>query len=285
MAIYYWHNQGRLGNLLFQYAAIEHQTSADDIIICFDNDVFKAIHVKRCFIKIPVIGKVGKLLNCIVNNSIDFLVTLRIFSGISPEVTVVIGAYSDESRKLIKINGFFKKFTQIKGFFQHDNWIISGLEIQEDKLYDARKKIELISRSLCRVAVHFRLTDYKNWVVLGRADATINASWYQEAMNLMADKLDNPVFIFFTDDIEAVKKLNLDIQPIFYNGKDAIEDIAAMSICEHAIISPSTFAYCGALVFNDLDKIVIAPKYWAGFKSKLWSPSTIETKLIHYLEV
>ena len=90
---------------------------------------------------------------------------------------------------------------------------------------------------------------------------------------------------FFTDDIKAVKNLNFDIPPIFYNGKDAIEDMAAMSICEHAIISPSTFAYCGVLAFNDLNKIVIAPKYWAGFKSKLWSPSTIKTELIQYLEV
>ena len=197
MAIYYWHNQGRLGNLLFQYAAIEQQTSADDIIICFNNDAFKAVDARRNFIRIPNVGRVGKLLNYIFNILIDFLVKLRIFSGISPDVFSVSGEYNDEARKLIKSIGFFKKLIQIKGFFQHDEWIISALEIKKNNLYDARKKLELISRSACRVAVHIRLTDYKNWVVLGKRDATISVSWYKEAMNLMVDKLDNPVFIFF----------------------------------------------------------------------------------------
>lgn len=285
MAIYYWHNQGRLGNLLFQYAAIEHLTNIDDVIVCFDNDVFKIIHVKRNFIRIPNVGILGRLLNLIFNNLIDFLVKFRVFSGVSPEVVSVFGEYKDESREVFKSIGFFHRLIQIKGFFQHDEWVISDLEIKKNILCNAKEKLDLISPSVCRVSVHIRLTDYKDWVVLGKEDATISISWYVDAMKLMAERLDNPVFIFFTDDIKAVMGLNFDTAPIFFNGNNAIEDMAAMSICEHAIISPSTFAYCGVLAFNELDKIVIAPKYWAGFKSKLWSPSSIKTKLIHYLEV
>lgn len=285
MAIYYWNNQGRLGNLLFQYAAVEFQTKKDDIIFCFDSELFKAINVKRNFIKIPKVGLMGKLLNMTFNNFIDLLAKFKIITSIFPDMVYMCEGYTGETKKIIKKDGFFKNLIQIKGFFQHDEWIVSSLELKKEKIFEARKRLEKISQSTCKVAVHIRLSDYKNWVVLGKMGATIDASWYREAMNLMIDKFNNPIFIFFTDDTVALQDLNFGISPIIYIGKDAIDDMAAISLCEHAIISPSTLAYCGAVAFSKVRKVIIAPKYWAGFKSKLWAPSMIKTDLIQYLEV
>jgi hypothetical protein len=47
-------------------------------------------------------------------------------------------------------------------------------------------------------------------------------------------------------------------------------------------LSPSSFAWWSAFVYQRADKILIAPTYWAGFRSNLWYPPTIATEGVEY---
>lgn len=92
---------------------------------------------------------------------------------------------------------------------------------------------------------------------------TCSAKYYNEAIDLMKEKLNNPLFVVFSQAQEwCVNNLNIE-DAIFSTPKDgelsSIEDLYLMSNCDHAIISNSSFYWWGAWL-QKKDHIVIAPK-------------------------
>lgn len=68
-------------------------------------------------------------------------------------------------------------------------------------------------------------------------------------------------FLVFSDDLrwcrENFPKLGRDFD--YQVGRSAIEDISAMSGCEHNIISNSTFSWWAGWLNNNPDKVVVSP--------------------------
>lgn len=81
----------------------------------------------------------------------------------------------------------------------------------------------------------------------------------------MQKKVNNPVFIFFSDDIEWCKGnfSSIKYELYFESGKDTLaEKISLMSSCKHFIISNSTFSWWAQWLGQNEKKIVISPKHW-----------------------
>ena len=81
----------------------------------------------------------------------------------------------------------------------------------------------------------------------------------------MNNKIKDPFYIVFSDDIEWTKQ-NLDFgkNVIFiseYKYED-YEELILMSKCNYNIIANSTFSYWGAWLNPNPNKIVIAPANW-----------------------
>lgn len=284
MAIYYWHNQGRLGNLLFQYAKLEELTSKEDLIICFNSEMFNTIKINRRFLKIPNLPVVGGIINVYLNRFFDFVAMKGIIGNLTPRKIKIFDIYENESREVLFKNGFLKSVFQVKGYFQYGDIEPDKVEIQECFLNEVQDKFKGISNCDCKVAVHIRLTDYKTWSVLGKKDVSIDIKWYEQCIDEIEKRLERPEFIVFTDDPDAIKKTNLRNKVKFFIGSSPAEDMIAISLCDHAIISPSTFAWWGAVKIKNKNKIIMAPKYWAGFKSKMWYPPCIKTHKFEYLD-
>ena len=285
MALYYWYNKGRLGNLLLQFAALEHLTNDGDTIICFNTELFNALTPGKKYLRIPRLKYVVPNFNHYVNKFVDYLSNKNWISSIQPAKFFYDNTFEDERFDIVRTDGLLKNIVIVKGYFQHDKWIIDFLRYNLGKVDIAKGRLEKLSKSRCKVAVHVRLTDYKEWVVLGKKDASISYEWYEKAMDYARERLDNPDFIFFSDDEAGLKNYGFQLPLKFFKGCDAIEELIALSLCEHAIISPSSFAYCSVLSSYYNGKLIIAPEFWAGFKSKVWFPATIKSTKIYYLEV
>lgn len=113
------------------------------------------------------------------------------------------------------------------------------------------------------VAIHIRRGDY----VGAAAHMVCTPFYYEKAAAYICERVENPVFYVFSEDVEWCKE-NVKIpQPCFYicnTDKQSSYDMQLMSLCKHNIISNSTYSWWAAWLNNNPDKIVIAPDKWLG---------------------
>lgn len=89
-------------------------------------------------------------------------------------------------------------------------------------------------------------------------------NYFYNALNYISRKIENPVFIFFSDDIDWVKKnIKVSAKAFYESGNDPVyEKLALMYSCKHFIISNSTFSWRAQYLSKNKDKIVICPEFW-----------------------
>lgn len=136
---------------------------------------------------------------------------------------------------------------------------------QFDEFVDKRNRMAKGEMISCNsVAVHVRKgKDYMQNVKY----QTCGFDYYNAAIDLIKNKVENPKFFVFTDNAEWVKK-NLtffDYELVNYNpaiGWGNHFDMQLMSNCKHNIIANSTYSWWGAFLNRNPSKIVIAPAKW-----------------------
>jgi hypothetical protein len=116
------------------------------------------------------------------------------------------------------------------------------------------------------VALHIRRGDYLSNPLAAKHHGVCPLHYYQEAIQIIVSKVQNPHFYVFSDDLEWAKK-NLDLQfPVIFvgnnKGDQAFQDLRLISNCKHQIIANSSFSWWGAWLNLNPDRIVIAPKKW-----------------------
>lgn len=112
------------------------------------------------------------------------------------------------------------------------------------------------------VAVHVRRTDFLDPEIGSFAIGICNDEYYRNAINHIKEVVENPFFIFFSDDIEYVKKNMSTENCYFVEGNAGYEDFYLMSLCKHFIMANSTFSFW-ATILNDVEnKTVCVPEYW-----------------------
>lgn len=121
---------------------------------------------------------------------------------------------------------------------------------------EMREKIE----SANSVSIHMRLGDYLNLSDLYGNICT--PAYYQRAVELIKEKVENPTFFLFSNDVKAAaEQLGIDnIVPVEGNtGDKSYLDMYLMSKCKHNIIANSTFSWWGAWLNDNKDKTVCCP--------------------------
>lgn len=153
----------------------------------------------------------------------------------------------------------------VKGYFQDPRYFegICPALLEE---FTPKKKISL-SRTLRNaledqesVSVHIRRGDYVrlNWA--------LNPAYYVKAIDYIKKIYEDPVFLFFSDDLDWAKK-NIPVQGkcIYVNeggGLEDYEELFMMSRCKSNIIANSTFSWWAAWMNQNRKKAVIAPRKW-----------------------
>lgn len=126
------------------------------------------------------------------------------------------------------------------------------------KIKEAKKMI-LETNS---IAVHVRRTDFLDPKINKNSIGICSDVYYQNAIKHIKEVVNNPFFIFFSDDIEYVKE-NMNTENSYVvSGNKGYEDLYLMSLCKHFILANSTFSFWAAFLNDVKDKIVCVPEYW-----------------------
>ncbi len=113
------------------------------------------------------------------------------------------------------------------------------------------------------VSIHIRRGDYLFDPFLSKF---CKEDYYQQAIQIMEEKIISPHFYLFSDDIEWCKikfgKLPSKTFIDWNTHERSYIDMLLMSHCKHNICAASTFSWWGALLNKNIDKMVILPKGW-----------------------
>lgn len=130
--------------------------------------------------------------------------------------------------------------------------------------------VDLINQ-VSAVSLHVRRGDYANNPDTTATHGLCSLEYYHAAIQYIAERVKQPEFLIFSDDVEWVKD-NLKIKfPSHYvdhnHGAESYNDMRLMSLCQHHIIANSSFSWWGAWLNPSTKKIVIAPKRWFANKT------------------
>ena len=128
-----------------------------------------------------------------------------------------------------------------------------------------KKKIQILPSlktvlSECNtVSIHIRRGDYKKY------NFFLPISYYERAIEYIKNKIEDPIFLVFSDDIQWVKTHVKFEDEVFFVSQEKLEDyeeLILMSKCKHNIIANSSFSWWGAWLNTNDKKIVIGPNRW-----------------------
>ena len=128
-----------------------------------------------------------------------------------------------------------------------------------------RRMLDQIDRTNS-VSLHVRRGDYATDPTTNRVHGTLSTTYYDDAIQYIAERVANPHFFIFSDDIPWVKenlRLTFPRTYIEHNGAEQdYEDLRLMSHCQHHIIANSSFSWWGAWLSSFAGKVVVAPRQW-----------------------
>lgn len=113
------------------------------------------------------------------------------------------------------------------------------------------------------ICLNVRRTDFLKTASLN----TTNRAYFLKAAEQMAQKIQNPHFFIFSDDVKwCAEHLNLPFKSTLvthtHKGEKFGNYMQLMTACQHFIIPNSSFAWWAVWLNKNLNKQVIAPKNW-----------------------
>lgn len=163
-------------------------------------------------------------------------------------------------------NVIFSGYWQTERYFkQIENIIRQDFQLKDipDELNHEMANLMQVSDS---ISLHVRRGDYVTNPVTHEFHGLCSPKHYQKAIQIVQDKIDNPVFFVFSDDMEWVKQnMNIPCKCYYITNNTAKKDYLdmwLMSQCKHHIIANSSFSWWGAWLGGLDDSLTIAPKKW-----------------------
>ena len=115
------------------------------------------------------------------------------------------------------------------------------------------------------VSIHVRRGDYLKPRFRPVFGDICTVEYYDEAIQYIRQKVENPQFFIFSDDIDWAKE-NVSPKDAIYvdwnRGKESFRDMQLMSCCKHHIIANSSFSWWGAWLNQYPEKLVVCPAKW-----------------------
>jgi hypothetical protein len=264
---------GGLGNQLFQFAFGQYLSKQINTNVLYDIQTNK--NQKKITSRNLELQNLNfKLEIASIKDIYEFkFFTKGVLARIERKVAELMPFFN---KKFIVENSMHKLVTKS---IMHDNCYYDGywqcieyVEINKDifknqisLIKDVDNKNTLLInkiRSSQSISVHIRRGDY---ITIKKNSAIFHIcglDYYKTAIRFIEQKVSNPQYYIFSDDIEWAKKNFIGSEYTYVEGNEPYLDMYLMSLCKHNIIANSTFSWWGAWLNESKDKIVIAPEKW-----------------------
>lgn len=261
---------GGLGNQLFQYAMGRRLSLIFNTDLKFDVSMYSLKSVQLRSFELSIFDleiKVANKIEVLVYNSSNpfFKILTQRILGIKTlhEKSLDFDPSYDHFGRNIYLQGYW----QALKYFAHIETIIrADLQFKyapSDKNKEILGKINSTKNS---VSLHIRRGDYVQNSAVFKYHGVCSDEYYQSAVDLISDKIIDPFFFIFSDDINWVVN-NFKIRSPYLivdinSPEKSYEDLRLMSTCKHNIIANSSFSWWGAWLNTNPEKIIIAPQRW-----------------------
>lgn len=249
---------GGLGNQLFQYATSRSLGIKNKIpYILLNTEGYKKNNPRAREFGLKYYKINGHIINSeIVNKMLRPGTKMNKFISIFPGYNAI----NENGLKLQMLSYRKSLLTSLSGYWQSEYYFndIRSILIEElvPKILPPFPNWLLNNNT---VAVHVRRTDY----LLESQFGFLGKKYYVDSIDFFAKKIDNPLFIFFSDDIEWCKEEFKNDNSIFFDDnmwKADYLQLFLMSKCLHQIIANSSFSWWGAWLNTNPEKIIIRPE-------------------------
>lgn len=265
---------GGLGNQMFQYALGKNLSIKNNIPLILDIGEYKKIKSRTYDLNnFNVEKRFISLDNLITNNlPISFIINkhykkMQLLFLYQRNFKYIAESSPDFDCEILD----FKKNAYLDGFWQSEKYFleIKNILVNEFSLSCNPNSInkyylDIIQKSES-ISIHIRRGDYISNPKTHKIHGFLGSDYYYKAINIMLEKIDNPHFFIFSDDInwaEANIIINAPTLYIKHNSNNNHEDFRLMKTCKHHIISNSSFSWWGAWLASNESKIVIGPSKW-----------------------
>jgi len=271
---------GRLGNQIFQYAALRTLARKKESIVLIG---FEELQKTFCGINAKIVNSASPKIERVFYHRLFSLLTQsqcaceirESFKADYPTVT-----YSQKHCRQIAIVK--------KSYFQNESQFtpaaIESLNIRGEHFAYAKNVLEKVTQDKVPIFVHVRRGDYLIWP--SKEDpAILTASYYEKCIEIIKSQVPNPFFVFVSDDPFYVKDLFGDRDNVHISEGSAVEDFVLMTQCKGGVLSASSFSWWAAYLSSAQHSptIFLAPKYWAGHRSGTWYPKFIKSRFLEYV--
>lgn len=270
---------GGLGNQMFQYAFAKKLSLAHDVPVMLDNYWYTDVKFGKDAAREYALGKFKTSLPLASREDIARLTADRgfWFKAIRKVKRDIfrIDEFSFDPKQLdTKDGSYLEGYWQTESYFSDiRSTIIDEFSLGEG-LSPTGQVIAQQEESCNSVSIHIRRGDYVSNKKVADVFGVLSLVYYHNAVRAIKDKVSDPVFFVFSDDIKwAEANLDLGAGTVYVSRPEIKdhEEIVLMSKCKHNIIANSSFSWWGAWLNQNPEKIVLAPSRW--FKN-----STMNTK-------
>ena len=277
-------SDGRLGNQLFQYAFLNTIKKDNEKIITSNLEQFvdRFDIENELFIHVTTNKYTRFIIKKFLKRFLMFLAKLKLIGYIKQN-------RSDTSSlpTFMEQKGFLPLRLVETNFFQSEKFFNPekiNFKLKADSLKKAGEVLESISDDFTKVFVHVRRGDYIFEKYLDKQGIDLPKQYFLDAIAKIKQEVENPFFIFLSDDPGFVKCCFEDIENKYISRNSMAVDLALMSLCKYGIVSNSSFSWWGAYMMKNRKKVVF-PKYWYGWKSKVESHVDIQPEWAEVIEV
>lgn len=167
---------------------------------------------------------------------------------------------------------FLNAPTIIRGYWQSERYFEDfAAEIRDDFRLkhglseNSEQVASKIAEARTAVSVHLRFGDKVSDPRARNRFGHVSDDYFRRAVACIEERFVEPSYFVFSDEPEAAQKF-LDLCPngLVVDGRSEppAQDIALMALCDHQIITNSSFSWWGAWLNPNPEKVVVAPQPW-----------------------